>query len=163
MILEKGFQEYIDVAEYDDHSISTKSSKDYDKHPVSECDELFVMIFDGEMVARTFKTPMKKVIGLDWLMGKLNKESTYISLVDKLKDVIDFGTYSCYPASYGIGIFRLFESSKNQLDWYVKVESLLKDNDIVYRCEYSDARWVYRFVISKSVDNMKRIERMISH
>jgi len=65
------------------------------------------------------------------------------------------GMFSIYPTTYGIGVwvFCNFNAKEN-----VKtVENLLKAKGVEYYTEFSDARWVYRFKISKKQENLARI------
>ncbi len=63
--------------------------------------------------------------------------------------------FSIYPTTYGIGVY-VFWNWKCTEDIQL-VETILKDRHIDYANEYSDARWVYRFKVSKNQDNLSRI------
>lgn len=65
---------------------------------------------------------------------------------------------SVYPASYGIGINSLFGYKDN----VEMVETKLKEIGLKYRCEFSDCRFVYRFIVSKDSENMKILESLKS-
>ena len=56
-----------------------------------------------------------------------------------------------YTTLYGIGIFSLFLSDKAIENLKNTLGSYLKESGIDYRNEYSEAGWVYRFVINKEV------------
>jgi hypothetical protein len=106
------------------------------------------------------RTPKKKPIDLEWVMSKVNKDSTFISLTETMKTVVGNNSgIAVYAASYGVGMFRLFGIDKDRL---TKIRSFFESNSIEYRNEYSDANYVYRFVISKSKDNIERIKKALS-
>lgn len=54
--------------------------------------------------------------------------------------------YGFYTTEYGIGIFSFFltDGVANSI---IKMENYLNSKGIPYRNEYSDARWVYRFIL----------------
>lgn len=57
--------------------------------------------------------------------------------------------YGFYETNYGIGIFVLF-SGKYELNAIEKMAAYLRSKNIIFRNEYSNARWVYRFVLNLS-------------
>jgi hypothetical protein len=56
-----------------------------------------------------------------------------------------------YTTLYGIGFWCIF-SSKNDMVIAKNLHSFLNDKNIPYENEFSDAGWVYRFVINKDVE-----------
>lgn len=63
--------------------------------------------------------------------------------------------FCVYPTTYGIGVwlFWNFNADKH----IEQVEQIMKDRNIEYSNEYSDARWVFRFKVSKKRENIKKI------
>ena len=60
-----------------------------------------------------------------------------------------------HPHLYGIGVwvFWNYQAGKH----IAAVEEMLKKYDIEYTTEFSPARWVYRFKISKKASNLSKI------
>lgn len=66
--------------------------------------------------------------------------------------------WSIYPTTYGIGVWNLYNASiiaDTDL-----VDSILKERGIEYRNEFSDAEWVFRYVISKKEANKLKLEAL---
>jgi hypothetical protein len=61
-----------------------------------------------------------------------------------------------YPTTYGFGI-STFQSSKTIAQEVDKVREFLGINGIEYKNEYSEQHYAYRFVISKSKDNLQKL------
>ena len=102
---------------------------------------------------RSIKTPKGKEVTAEWLLNKIS-DNGYINLSGYLAGL--FGTLSVYPASYGIGVASLIGFEKD-VD---SVKNKLNDLGITYRCEYSECRFVYRFIISKDSKNMRVLESL---
>ena len=66
-----------------------------------------------------------------------------------------FSKYGFYHTHYGIGLFVLF--GLNNKTAVVKMTSFLDRKEIPYSNEFSDARWVYRFVININKDVHKNL------
>lgn len=98
----------------------------------------------------SFKTPKNKEVTAEWVMDKLNNQSVYLNLSKYLRKIFDY-SISIYPTSYGIGVDAFWGRYKNDAD---KVASKLADLGLEYRNEFSDARWVYRFIVSKNAHNL---------
>lgn len=64
--------------------------------------------------------------------------------------------YGFYTTNYGIGIFVLF-STIYELNVIKSMADYLRANNIPFRNEFSDARWVYRFVINISKEIHERL------
>ncbi|WP_462423604.1 hypothetical protein [Barnesiella intestinihominis] len=106
---------------------------------------------------RSIKTPKQKEVTVEWLLDRINQESSYRNLSNYLRKLFS-STMSVYPASYGIGVDSLY-GLKNNME---KVESTLKNLGLKYRCEFSDCRFVYRFIVSKDRENMRILESLKS-
>tara|TARA_R110002012_G_C11540162_1_gene601338 strand:+ start:360 stop:914 length:555 start_codon:yes stop_codon:yes gene_type:complete len=83
-------------------------------------------------------------------------EGKVVAIYPKKQDVIKKYTsnrvskYHYYTTLYGIGMFAFF--TKDIAIATAKLAKYLKDNNISYSNEYSDAGWAYRFVIGKKVE-----------
>lgn len=115
-----------------------------------------LVVSDENCRFRTFKTPKNKEVTIEWIMDKLNKDSVYINLQKYLLKAFQNSIY-IYVASYGIGVCNIFGEYKYGAEI---VQKKLNDLGIKYRTEFSDAMWVYRFIISKDRDNMKILKSL---
>ena len=63
--------------------------------------------------------------------------------------------FCVYPTTYGIGVwlFWNFNADKH----IAQVEEIMKERNIEYYNEYSNAHWVYRFKVSKKRENIERM------
>lgn len=64
--------------------------------------------------------------------------------------------YGFYETNYGIGIFVLF-SGKYELNAIEKMANYLRSKNIPFSNEFSNARWVFRFVLNINKDIHKEI------
>jgi len=63
--------------------------------------------------------------------------------------------FCVYPTTYGIGVWLFYNfNAEKHIE---QVEQIMKDRNIEYSNEYSDARWVFRFKVSKKRENIKKI------
>lgn len=132
-----------------------KGMKDTDNRlSWQEADILVIYAKDFSSI-KHLKTPKSKEITIDWVMRKLENGSVYINLSSYLRKSISM-SYKVYAASYGIGIDTLggYKHSAKE------VESKLNELGIKFRNEFSDAAWVYRFIISKDSNNMRIFESL---
>lgn len=119
---------------------------------------------DWKAVGVTLPIPKKKEITLDWVCErvttKMGGSKVMTDFSAKFKTLIKergHHGFTVYPTSYGIGVSVLFRGG--EADTNIKeVENLLNELGVLYTTEYSDANWVYRFRISKSKENISRIE-----
>jgi len=65
--------------------------------------------------------------------------------------------FCIYPTTYGIGVW-LFCNFSADAD-IKRVDSILNEQGIEFRNEYSEAQWVWRYVISKAEANRLRIDK----
>ena len=106
---------------------------------------------DDEWVKK-FKAPKTKEVTIEWVIDKISKESSYINLYLMLSK--RFNGINVYAASYGIGVCSLMNIEAD----IAFVRSKLDEYGIKYRTEYSVL--VYRFIISKSKDNIRRLQEI---
>lgn len=118
--------------------------------------EYIVVAINGDI--RSFKAPKSKEVTVEWVTDKLSKESAYKNLRQYLVKLFGY-SISVYPASYGIGIDTFLGRYKDKADI---VASKLQELGLKYRNEFSDAGWIYRFIISKASENMKVLESLKS-
>ena len=129
--------------------------KDYDKMVTTDnINEVEAFAFCNPY--KTVKLPKQKLITLDYVINKVSEQKEFINLAIKFRTVLDSG-YNCYPTSYGFGVWTLF----SKVGDVTKIENLLRSADIEYRCEYSDAFWVYRFILSKSKENLIKMNNYL--
>ena len=109
---------------------------------------------------KSFPLP-KKQIDLTWLLNKCEKvgekaEYTNLrSVFEKLEIKGDI-----YYTSFGFS-YDCFMKSQKQFDLDTnKIKQALSKLDIKYTNEFSEAWWVYRFKISKSKENIDKINNI---
>lgn len=111
-------------------------------------------------IGRNIK-PTKKEMTLEYIQEKIGADSLYVNFSKYFNDLISKYGLHAYPTTYGIGVFvavgfrKDIEESKN------KVEEILNNLGVKYTTEYSEAGWVFRYKISKSADNIKRIKEIL--
>lgn len=68
-------------------------------------------------------------------------------------------SWSVYPTTYGIGVWVFYNWD---LEKDLKnVADLLNKFGVEYYTEFSDARWVFRFKISKKSINLDKISKAV--
>ena len=134
----------------------------YDKNinevPKNEAYQMSVYTFDPFYQNVTIKLPTKKVT-LDWVMNKINTDKVYKSFAENFNKLLKSKGYediNAYPTTYGIGTFVAF--GKGIEETKSRIENLLKSLGIEFTTEYSDAHYVFRYKISKSKDNIEKID-----
>lgn len=105
--------------------------------------------------------PIKKVT-FEWVMNKVNKDKVFKSFAESFNKLLKdkgFEGVNAYPTTYGIGTFIGFgvsiEESKKG------VSKALDQLGINYTTEYSDSRYVFRYKISKSKENIDEINSIV--
>lgn len=104
--------------------------------------------------------PKKGIITAEWIISKymnavLNKE-TCLKNYNKFKEIfyaLD-KKIQAIPTTYGIGIFF------PQTEKIEKIKNFLNKLNIEYKTEYSEAKYVYRFIISKNDKNKNILEKL---
>lgn len=114
-----------------------------------------VLETNDDLKIKDVKTPKEKEVTVEWVLSKIDKESSYKNLSQYLREAFEY-SISIYPASYGIGVHTLggYKMAANEVA--VKLQEL----GLKYRNEFSDAAWVYRFIISQDKNNMKILESL---
>lgn len=111
-----------------------------------------------EGINKTIKIPKNKLVTPEYILDKINKEKTFKNFSKDFKKLLNkagFDGVSVYPTTYGIGIFIPFSNIEKTKK---SVESILDKYNIEYKNEYSDARWVLRYKISKKRENIEKLK-----
>jgi hypothetical protein len=74
-----------------------------------------------------------------------------IDVINKLKNSNRVAKYFFYTTLYGIGYFCYFMNDKTQKETNFLLKNYLDSLKISFKNEFSEAGWVYRFVINKDV------------
>lgn len=108
-------------------------------------------------IGKSFKLPKKKVVDFTYFAEKLDSDNAYISFVKEFNKIINQEGLICYPTTYGFGVFVAFGFRKSIEAIKTKIEDVLNSKGIIYKTEYSDAGWVFRYKISKSKENISKL------
>lgn len=139
-----------------DHNEIKRNSWSYNKF--NYC-EILGFNENNEYICVKFKTPKTKEITVSYLFDKCNKylgqEQAYKNLSAIFKKLLP--SYNFYETTYGVGMEALFLTHEQVLKRAEPLLKLLNKLAIEYNTEYSGASWVYRFKISKSKDNLEKI------
>ena len=141
-----GFKVYGDVW----HSLKLSDGKDFKNA------NMLTVIKASDGIYRSFKTPANKEVTLTWIMDKLSSESNYQNLSKYLNKLVK-SSFCLYAASYGIGLDAFGEVNKEDEN---KIKELLDGLGLEYKTEYSEASWIYRFVISKNKSNIEILKNI---
>lgn len=95
---------------------------------------------------------------------KKSYEGAYGKFTDQIRQLIKkdgkLEYFNIYPTTYGIGVWVFYNW---HLDEDLKyMDELMKKIDLEYYNEYSLAKWVFRYKISKKRDNLKKLETYIN-
>lgn len=86
-------------------------------------------------------------------------QQTKIQVIERLKNSERVWKSVYYTTLYGIGYF-CFLSGKTAMDNARKnMDKYLHDNNIEFKNEYSEAQWVYRYLLKKDVNTHNEILR----
>ena len=115
-------------------------------------DTLYVRYGDkGRMVVQKVSVKSKEITE-DYVLKLIEKneksyKGIYGNFADKMNKLIAgrASQLSIYPTTYGIGIWIFYNFKAEENITYV--ENILKEKDIEYYNEFSDAHYVYRFKI----------------
>lgn len=115
----------------------------------------------GRMILQKVSVKSKEITE-DYVLKLIEKNEKsyngfYGEFTDKINNLLGENrkSFSCYPTTYGIGVWLFYNFKADEQIGIV--EKLLKDKGIEYYNEFSDARWVYRFKISKKRENIERL------
>jgi hypothetical protein len=125
--------------------------------------DLALMDYDKPFIATggaVIKLPKNKsLVTLDWLNKKIaDKMVDFKNYTGEFKDFIKKQGIKAtvYATTYGIGVELLFVR-QNGLD---ELKNRMTEIGLKYTTEVSDGGYVYRFKISKSADNLKKLKEL---
>lgn len=101
----------------------------------------------------------------DKIIAKVERESTtdygkFAIMMQKLiANTEDLKGFLVYPTTYGIGLEAIFNWNFDEQSKFI--EKFLTDLGVEFKTEYSDARWVFRYKISKKEANRILIRESI--
>ena len=143
---------------------------------VVTCKDKILHLATGISINGNYKSP--KIIYHDQMMNIPNKAyyTDMIVLIQKLKSKqikIQNSKYRnlsklfnnliqdkgfAYPATYGIGLEYTF--NWNFKEQQALITAKLQELGIDYTCEFSDAKWIFRYKISKNQKNLQKITQL---
>lgn len=132
---------------------------------IESCTSCQILGFDkdtSKYVCVKFNAPKNKEVTPSYLFDKVLKAMDKENIYKNLRRVFEkmLPSYAFYATSYGVGMDALFKSHKSVIEAAQGLCDYLDANKIEYRNEYSDAAWVYRFVISKNSKNIEKINAL---
>jgi hypothetical protein len=145
--------------EYPDFIIEFKASlNDFDDTAVIDANYLRLFKSDehGKIRFVSIKAPKNKELTFEFICAKMSCESSYKNLSQYLGKL--FPGAFLFATSYGIGFSAFAQSDATVKKNSQFISDKLISLGINFRTEYSDAYWIYRFVISKSVKNISILE-----
>lgn len=126
-------------------------------------DTLFITFDTDKVVVK--KEPVKsKQITTDYVLrlvekGRKTYSGTYGDFARAMQRICKERGYNgrlcVYPTTYGIGVWLLWNYKAEEQ--VADIEQIMKQRGIEYYNEYSDARYVYRFKVSKKRENLEKI------
>jgi len=121
---------------------------------------LYICLNNG--VIRTFKIPKNEnLINKNWVENKLIIINGYKNLSSLFNGLnLDYPIYyTTFGFSYSIINSLFSQKQKEKFNKDVEqIKNKLNSLNISFKNEFSGANWVYRFIISKSKDNLKIIK-----
>lgn len=127
-----------------------------------DSDTLYVE-YDGRLIIKKISRK-SELITKEYVLKLIEKDKklyqgAYGEFTIRLKELLKEEGYdksiNVYPTTYGIGVFIFWWNGDAHID---KVKRILDTRGIEYHNEYSDAKWVYRFKVSKSKENISKIK-----
>ena len=108
---------------------------------------------DGQYYSKWMTAPKEKEVTWDWISHRLFAEvkSTYIDLYPYLKPV-----FGLQATSYGVSVDTIWKLEEKK----EHVRSKLNELGLKFREEYSEGGWSYKFIVSKSKENMSILETL---
>lgn len=130
------------------------SSYDYDT---------LIIEYNNRTIVKRINQKSKKIdiafIDKEIEKSKKQYSGTYGKFADKMQRLLSDNNIEnnlvIYPTTYGIGVWYIYNwNAKKHISL---VTDILERNNIEYCNEFSDARWVYRFKISKKYANIGKL------
>jgi hypothetical protein len=129
----------------------------------------FVFFPNGRIVKMSYKkcteTWADFEARVDKVIARVEKESKgryaeFSNLMQRIvSERIKDYSYLTYPTTYGFGLEAIFNWNFDKQA--TEIEALLNEMGVDYTTEYLDARWVFRYKISKAAENQKLIENLL--
>lgn len=120
-----------------------------------------------DFIGKTLKTPTKKEVTVEWVVTTIEKAlnantiyASFAPVFEKFLNAKGKNNMSVYPTTYGIGVLSIF--NRHASESIAAISAALDSIGVVYQNEYSDAGWSYRFKISKSAENIKKIQSFLN-
>lgn len=126
---------------------------------------LFVEHDGGKMIVKK-ENVRSKEITVEYVQKLVEKSRKlyagyYGNFTLKMQSICEklgYSNFCVYPTTYGIGIWVFYNCHSDEQA--TAVENILKSAKIEYYNEFSDARWVFRFKISKKKGNLDKIYKV---
>ena len=124
--------------------------------------EFYITYVEDRMIKRT--CGKSEVITKDRVLqlierDKKSYQGAYGEFTDKMRKLLKadgkLSSFNIYPTTYGIGVWVFY--NWNLKDDLAYIDKKLKSLGIEYYNEYSEARWVFRYKISKKQANLAKI------
>lgn len=126
--------------------------------------KLYIYRFDPdyEMCSGSWTLPKIKPVDLKYVTEKYNSIFPRTHAYKNLRHVFENLKIkgAIYYTSFGFSYDCFFKSQKTFDQEVLVIQNHLRDLHIQFKNEYSDARWVYRFIISKSKANLEIISNL---
>lgn len=118
---------------------------------------------DFDYIGKTIEIPKRESNQTtEYFLKKLKTDVLYKNFSDEFNKILKakgMNNYTCYPTSYGIGVF-LLGFSKYINECKDQIESTLNELGVIFNTEYSDAHFVFRYKISKNKNNIERLQKI---
>ena len=149
---------YETLAEYEEHCRKF-ADQTWERHASPyEFTTLYVEHDGGQMLVKKENVKSKEIT-VEYVLKLVEKDrkvyagtyGKFAMCMQKLcKERGLTNKFCVYPTTYGIGVwlFWNFNADKH----IAQVEEIMKERNIEYYNEYSNARWVYRFKVSKKAE-----------
>jgi len=110
---------------------------------------------------KTIKLPKTKTIDKSYIKNEIEKwlNSKYKNL-QKVFSILNIKG-DIYYTSFGFSYVCWFKEQGQFNKDITSIKNKLNELNIKYKNEFSDAMWVYRFRISKNINNLNKIKKII--
>jgi uncharacterized iron-regulated protein len=119
-------------------------------------------IYNETMPCTHIKLPKNhNICTADWFINKIEQANAkravkYSKMFSEVPELKKLGFYN---TTYGFGIFALLGRIEQEVQ---QVRDILTTNGIEFKNGFSEAGWVYRFIISQSKQNIERVNKLIT-
>jgi len=125
--------------------------------------EYLYIAYEGRLIRRKIATKSKQIT-TEYVLNQVEKDrkayqGKYGKFAVKMQALLHANKIGrsmyIYPTTYGIGVWAIYNFALKEC--ISLVDDILNEKGIQFRNEYSDAEWVYRYVISKEKSNLDKI------